>query len=198
MKKIEFNTFDITEFGGKKKIQDAYPELLAYSEYSKVKVNEWKVAILLTDMASPFIKIKDHNHKIDEIFRYLKIDKTRGSGKNIYDSAYNYSPSGVMDACSFLLMYQNNHDFANWFEQNIIYYNLLKRLREPLKEGENEDSYYKTKFGYSDQIDKLATRLKKLELDLFATSEMKAAAFRSQLTLRKNYAEKYAVEGQVE
>lgn len=195
---FDLNTFDISKFDNKVSIQEAFPELRAYTEYHHIGHREWKVAILLTDMGSPFIKIKDNNHKLDEIFRTLKIDKTKGGGKRIYEEAINYLPSNVMDACSFIIMYQNNHDFANWFEQNIIYYNLLKKLREPQKEGEDEDRYFVNKMQYSDRIDKLSERLKKLELQLFATNEMKAAAFRSQFRLRKNYAEKYAMGGQVE
>lgn len=188
--------FDVTKFGGRVKIQDSYPELLPYKQYHKISSEEWKVAIYMTSMGSDFVKIKDQVQKMEAIFSELKLDRKKHG--HIYDDAINYSAGNLMDACSFLIEYQNNHEFSAWYELNKLYYELLKQVRAPKKDGEDDDKFFDRKLQLQSKIDNMQDRLKKYETSLFGTAAMKAAAFRSKRKMEINWNEKYAQENQVE
>lgn len=189
--------FDVTKFGGKVKIQDAYPELLPYKEYHKISTEEWKCAIHMTSVGGDFVKIKDQTQKMEAIFAELGLDKTKHA--KIFTQGINHSPGNLMDACSFLIEYQNNHEFSAWYEMNKMYYELLRSVREPLNpKSDSYDRDFDIKLKRQDKINKMQEDLKKYETSLFGTAAMKAAAFRSKRALTVNWNEKYAQENQVE
>lgn len=190
--------FDVTKFGGRVSIQDAYPELLPYKEYEHITSEEWKVAILMTDVGSSFVKIKDQSQKIQNIFDELKIDRKKN--EKLYDEAVNQKQSSVVDACSFLIEYQNNHEFAAWFQLNKIYYELLQVISKPLDiNSQNYDKEFDRRMILQAKLSTMQADLKKYETSLFGTAAMKAAAaFRSKKKMHINYNEKYAQENQVE
>lgn len=191
--------FDVTKFGGKVSIQDAYPELLPYKEYDKIKSAEWKVAILMVDIGSDFVRIKDPKQKLDSIFKALSYDKTNLHSYIYYD-AVQQRESNVIDACSFLIEYQNNHEFSAWYELNKLYYELLRVISSPL--DDKSDSYdrdFDRKINLQVKLDKMQEDLKRYETNLFGTSAMKAAAaYRSKKKMMVNWNEKFADENQVE
>lgn len=190
--------FDITKFGDTVSIEQAYPELSAYKDISKIKSEEWKVAILSVDVASPFIKIKDVVHKTEEIFKHLKLSPKKGD-KKLFEDVVNYRQSSVIDACTFLIEYFNKHEFASWFQQNKLYYELSKVISVPL--NPTSDSYDKDldrKISLQTKQKTLLKDLKELEANLFGTAAMKAdVAYKSKHRIY-NWNEKYAVDNQVE
>lgn len=189
--------FDVNKFGGKKTIQSAYPELLAYKDIIKITSDEWKVAILISDVGSPFVKIKDTKQKLDEIFKVLDIDPT---SSDLYYDFLNQRQSGVIDACTFLIEYQNNHEFSAWFELNRLYYELLRVISVPLNpEDVNYDKAFDRKMLLQVKLKTMQEDLRKYETNLFGTSSMKAAAsYKSKKSRKLNWNEKYADNNQVE
>lgn len=191
--------FDVTKFGGKVSIQDAYPELLPYKDYCKITSTEWKVAILMVDVGSDFVKIKDPRQKMDSIFKELNIDKNNKYLETYHD-AIQYRQGNLMDACSFIIEYQNNHEFSAWYEQNKLYYELLRVISTPL--DETKDSYDKDfdrKITLQGKLESMQAKLKQYETNLFGTVAMKAAAaYRSKKKMMVNWNEKFADENQVE
>ena len=183
--------FDVSKFGGKVKIQDAYPELLPYKTYHHISANEWKVAIHMTSVGGDFVKIKDQVQKTEAIMSVLKLDKDKHP--DIYDQAVNYTAGNLMDACSFLIEYQNNHEFSAWYELNKLYYELLKQVRAPKGSDDIDDGkFFDRKLQLQSKIDDMQDRLKKYEISLFGTAAMKASAFRSKKKMEINWNEKYA------
>lgn len=192
--------FDISKFGGRVKIQDAYPELSAFKQVSKIKEEEWKVAILITDVGSPFVKIKDARQKLDEIFKEIDLDK-RKKHKSIYDGFIDQRQCGVVHACSFLIEYHNNHQFAAWYELNKMYYQLIEAISSN-KLDVKSDNYIKDledKMKLQDRLEKMQDSLTKYETALFGSKSMKAEAVaKSKKISIYNWNERFADENQVE
>lgn len=191
--------FDVTKFGGKVSIQDAYPELLPYKELEGISSEEWKVAILMVDIGSDFVRIKDPKQKMDSIFKELGLDKTNKHSDIYYDSVYQRQGK-LIDACSFLLEYQNNHEFAAWYEQNKLYYELLRVVAVQLDPDKDDyDKEFDRKLKLQDKLKSMQDDLKKYETNLFGTAAMKAAVmFRSKKKKMINWNEKFSEENGVE
>lgn len=199
MSKLNFDNlyFSIDKFGGKKKIQDSYPELLPYTEIKDISTEEWKVAILVTDLGSPFVKIKDGKQKIEEIFKALDLDKDK-KHSDIFRSFLDQKQGGIIHACTFLLEYFNNHEFAAWYELNKLYYQFVNVLRKPV-EDPNDDKELDKKLSLQTKLNSMQDTLKKYETNLFGSAAMKAdAAYKSTKARKMNWNEKYADENQVE
>lgn len=188
--------FDPTKFDGKKKVQDLYPELLPYTEFHGINHIDWKIAICISDIGSPFLKIKDEVQRLKEIFKYFSLDMKKESDR--YNSVLNYRQSDIMDVCAFIIEYLNNNEFSKWWEYQQMLNKMLKRVNTPIKDGEDEERYYKSKFLLIKNIDEISETVKKIDTELFGTAAMKAAVYRSKKKLKRNYAEKYADENQVE
>lgn len=190
--------FDVNKFGGKKNIQSSYPELLPYKEVSDIKPDEWKVAILYTDIGSPFVKIKDPLQKTEEIFDALGLDR-KSKHKQLFNDIVQQRISGVTTACTFLIEYQNNHEFASWFSLNKLYYKFIKQLDKPMTEEQEEDlKELKKRKDIQKDLDEMQVSLKKYETNLFGTAAMKAdTAYKAKKRIL-NWNEKFAVENQVE
>lgn len=202
MSKVNFENlyFDVTKFGGSTKIQDAYPELLPYKEVSKVSTEEWKVAILVTDVGSDFVKIKDPIQKIDEIFKTLGLDKKNKKNASIHKDFISQKNSNVITACTFLIEYHNNHEFAAWYGLNKLYYEVRRVIDEPLDpKSTNYDKDLDRKTKLQNSADGMLEKLKRYETDLFGSAAMKAdAAYKSKRQMKTNWNEKYAQDNQVE
>lgn len=188
--------FDITKFGGRVKIQDAYPELLPYKDLLKINEKDLKIGILISDMGSPLVKIKDYNQKIREIFNILKIDLKKN--KELFENIIDHRVCDVYGVVSFMLEYQNNLKFTLWWKNQEQFDNILKRMSAPKGEEQSEDAFDEYQFKTLQRLDTIRVTLEKLELDLFATAAQKAAVYRQKKTLKTNYAEKHAIENQVE
>lgn len=188
--------FDINKFGGRRKIQDVYPELLPYRDLLEISEIDWKIGICLSDIGSPILKIKDINQRAREIFDVLGLDKNKD--KNRFDDIINYNQGDIIRICLFMLEYLNNNKFSQWWKYQQRFQSMMDRLNRPLREGEDEDKYDQAQSKLQVNIDQLATSIEKFEIDLFGTAAMKAAVFREKLSLIRNYAEKHAKENQVE
>lgn len=188
--------FDVNKFGGKKNIQSSYPELLPYKEVSGIKPDEWKVAILYTDIGSPFVKIKDPLQKTEEIFDALGLDR-KSKHKQLFNDIVQQRISGVTQACVFLVEYQNNHEFAAWFSLNKLYYKFIKQLDKPM-EDEDDIKELTKRLDLQKKLSEMQDSLKKYETNLFGTAAMKAeTAYKAKKRIL-NWNEKFAVENQVE
>lgn len=188
--------FDPTKFGGKKKVQDIYPELLPYTELHGISDIDWKLGICLSDIGSPFLRIKDEVQRLREMFNFFGLDIKKDVKK--YESILSYEQSDIMDVCAFILEYLNNNEFSKWWSYQQMLNKMLKRVNIPMRSDEDEAKYYDQKFKLIKNIDEISKIVKEIDTELFGTAAMKAAVYRSKKKLKRNYAEKYADENQVE
>lgn len=199
MAKLDFTKciFDPTLLGVKKKVQEIFPELSAYKDIPETHI-DWQIGICLTDLESPFLKIKDHRQKLDAIYDFFKLNRIKGKDADLYQLVVAYRPCGVMDVCTFMIEYQNHYDFSQWFTKNQSFFELEAVIRKPYREADNnENTYWDRKFKNQERSAKIAAELKDLEVSLFGSVAMKTAAARSK-RLKMNYNEKFAEENQVE
>lgn len=188
--------FDITKFGGRQKIQDVYPELLPYKELYEISEVDWKIGICLSDIGSPFLKIKDISQRAREIFEFLGLTIKKERKK--FDSVVNYDQGDIMMICLFMIEYLNNNKFSQWWKYQERFQSMMNRLNRPIRKDEDEDKYDIAQTKLQKSIEELSKSIEKYDVELFGTAAMKAAVFREKLSLIRNYAEKHAVENQVE
>lgn len=202
MSKLNFDDlyFDVSKFGDKKPIDKVYPELSAYKEDIKnINWKEWKVAVLIIDIGSPFVKIKDPVQKINSVFEELGFDREK-KDEVIYKDYIEQRQSGIIDACSFLIEYFNNHKFAAWYEMNKTYYELNRAISKKLDPtSDRYDKDLDRKINLQAKADIMINSLTKYEVDLFGSASMKAdAVYKSKKRRKMNWNEKYADDNQVE
>jgi len=192
--------FDINKFGGKVSISDAYPELLPYTDVCNISSEVWKVAILMVDVGSDYIRIKDPKQKTDSIFQELGFDPKSPKYSSLYHDALQQRQSDLIDVCSFIIEYINNHEFGAWYELNKLYYELLRKVAVKLDpESDTYDSDFDKKLKYEERLSNMQKKLSTYEVNLFGTASMKAAVmYRSSKKKKMNWNEKYADENQVE
>lgn len=189
--------FDPLKFGGSTRIEDVYPETQYYTEFTKSSEHDIKVAILLSDLESPFLAIKDHKMRLIAIYDFLKMDRKGKKGKHKFEEIESYLYMPVFEICSVYLEMQNNHDFSAWWALNRTFYDLNRVMSKPLKDGDNEDNYVKRKLSIQKQLDEIQEALEQKEMKLFGSAKMKMAVARAKMKRKRTYAEKYAMEHQV-
>jgi hypothetical protein len=172
---------------------DFYPELSAYPEFVNVhNDNEIKIAIAISDMQSPFLKIKDPRMRINAIFEYLDIGLKSTLNQEFFERVLNYTDKYVFPACGRYLQMLNNHDFAAWWSLNIAYYGLVQESIKPMKEGGDAKKHAMEAAALSNQMDTMATKLKTYESRLFPDAKMKQKIVDENLKKIEFYPEKYA------
>lgn len=190
--------FDPTKFGKGKKIQNVYPETEYFEEFTNSNHEDIQVAILLCDDESPFLGIKDSRVKLTAIYDFLKIERKTKTSKDKFDKIEQFTYGPVFDICAVYLEMQNNHDFSSWWSLNRTFYDLSKVMSKPLRDNEDEGKYVARKLSIQKQIDQIQEAMEEKELKLFGTGKMRMAVARSQLKRMRTYAERHAMDNQVD
>lgn len=178
---------------------EAFPELSAFPEFKLVQEDKWiKVAILLSDFDSPFLKIKDNELRLRAIYDYVEIGLKTQKNQEEFQEVLEYKHIIVIDCCSRYLQMQNNHDFASWWSSNLLYYELIKEKNAPKSPGDSIDVYTNRKLKIEDNLERILVRIKEKEAMLFKDSKMRMAIARSQVQKIKTYPEQMAEENTVE
>lgn len=184
---------DISKVSGKVRMIDFYPELSAYPEFVNVhNDNEIKIAIAISDMQSPFLKIKDPTMRIKSLFEYLDIGLKTKMNQEFFDRVLNYTDPVVFPACGRYIQMLNNHDFAAWWSLNIAYYGLVQESIKPMKADGDARKHATEAAALSNQMDAMATKLKTYELRLFSDARMKQKVVDEQLKKISFFPEKYS------
>lgn len=188
--------YDFTLVPPKMAIVDYFKELKVFSEFASCQDdNDIKIAILLTDKSSPFVKIKDTTQRAVAIFDFIGIiDKTK------FNSVIDYTNKTIFLICSAYLQMQNNHLFALWWNTNQSFYMLINEMSKPLLKSEAKDipKEVAMRLNIQKQADNIRQDLLKIEAELFSDSAMKHAIALSKITKMRTYPEMYAISNQVE
>lgn len=199
---VEFDTskclFDPSKFGGKKRIQDIYPETSAYEEFTGSFEDEIKIAILLSDFNSPFIKITEYKPKVTSIFDYLKLDRKDKKYEILFNHLVTFNELRIFSICALYIQIQNNDDFAYWWNLSQLFYSLMSEMGRPRDKETSVINDVNMKLKIQKQADEIKNTLRECTIDLFGSTEMKMAAARAKLNQTRTYAEMYAVENSVE
>lgn len=189
--------FDPLKFGGSTRIEDVYPETSYYTEFTKSSEHDIKVAILICDVNSPFIPIKDMRMRLIAIYDFLGMDRTSKKAKEKFNNIEKYAYMPVFEICSIYLEMQNNHDFSAWWSLSRTFYDLNNVMSQPIKEHDDVDRYVTRKLKIQKQLDEIQDALEEKELRLFGNAKMKMAVARSKMKRVRTYAEKYSMDHQV-
>lgn len=201
MSQLDFSklVYDISKIPTGESVIDFFPELGAYTEFESAKDdNEIKIAILLSDFESPFIKIKDIKQKSLAIFKYLNIELNSKVNKDLFEKVLNYQHERIFGICGSYLQIQNNHDFTHWWNLNQLYYSLMIEMGKPRETNEDVSRYVDRKLKIQKQSEPIKNDLLKVEAELFSDSKMKMAIAKSKITQIRTSAEKNAQINQVE
>lgn len=187
--------FDPAKFGGAKKIDSVYPETSVYPEFKKGREAEIKIAILLSDFKSPFLKIKDHKQRVESIFSFLKVKTDVVANRKMLEDVVAFKSGSIFSICAAYIEIQNNDEFAYWWNLNQLYYSLMAEMGRPREEGTSVVNDVKMKLSIQKQADEIKQTLADCATNLFGTAEMKMAVARAKLDKEKTrtYAEKYAI-----
>lgn len=192
--------YDISVKGDLLKI---YPELNAYEEFVAAhNDNEIKIALLISDEGSPFLKVKDFKQKLLSIFDLLEISLKNDKGKQLFNEILNYANERIAAMCGLFLELQNNHDFTYWWNTNQLYYSLMSEMgkpREKDKDGKLEPikDYVDRKLKIQKQAEPIKSDLLNVEAELFSDSKMKASIAKAKIKKIRTYAEMFADENSV-
>lgn len=186
---------DISKVKPGQKMIEAFPELSVYVEFNSVQDDNWiKLAILLADLDSPFLKIKENDLRVRAIFDFLEIGMKTPKALEYFDRVLNYKHEAVFDCCSKYLQMQDNDSFASWWSSKILYYELIKEKNKPKESGDSIDVYINRKFKIDDNLEKIAERIRVKEVLLFKDTKMRRAVANAELKKIKTYPEKFAEE----
>lgn len=183
---------DFTQAPAGVKVIDHFPELTPYPEFINAFDNEIKIAILIADIESPFLKIKDNESRLKAIFEFLDIGLMNLKTKELFNSVLNYTHGRVIDACCRYIQIQNNHDFASWWSLNLAFYELQKQSVKTREANEDVTKFVKGKTETSKEMDRIATMLKDYEARLFKDTKMKQKMVEQQLKKISFFPEKMA------
>lgn len=187
--------FNPSRFGGDTKIQDVYPESSAYTEFLSPE-EDIKIAILLSDFKSPFLKIKDHKQKVQMIFKFLGINTKTGRYKKVLEDIEDFRDRSIYPLCAIYIQIQNNEEFSYWWNLSQLYYELMAEMGRPREQGESLDRNVNMKLKIQKQADEIKETLSDCSVNLFGTSEMKMAVARAKLEKTRTYPEMHAEQAE--
>lgn len=189
--------FDPSRFGGSVRIGDIYPETEYYNEFKNSSEHDIKLAILISDLESPFISIKDTRMRLIAIYDYLDMDRKSKKGKEKFEEIERYSYMPVFDICSVYMEMQNNHDFSAWWSLSRTFYDLNRVMGQPMSQTDDVDKYVTRKLRIQKQLDEIQEALQDKESRLFGSAKSKMAIARAKMKRERTYAEKHAMDNQV-
>ena len=146
----------------------------------------------MADLESPFIKIKEAQIRMRAIFDFLQIGLKTPANQELFELALSYRHERIIAACCRIIQIINNHDYASWWTLNLSFYDLQKESAIPKGKDDNTAKYVATKIAITDQMDKIAAKLKDYEARLFADVRLKQALVDQELKKISLYPERMA------
>lgn len=177
-----------------KKLIDHYSELAGFEEFKKAPDDVIKIAILTGDLESPFVRIKNREDMLNEIFSFLGIDKSKS--KNLYEGILHFKSLVYLNAWLKYMFIVNETEFTDYLLAKKDYEYFLQKSREQKPKDMDDDRYLQLRKKLREQISELGSEIRNLEARLFPDSR---AAREAALIEAKNkielYPEKYARSG---
>lgn len=180
------------------KLVEQFSELSAFPEFRNVMDdNEIKIAILMGDVDSPFIRIRNRETMLNSIFDYLDIPTKTKSDQEFFNKILHYKHSGVTGCWVRYIQILHDTDWTDWSMAQQTYNFLLFESQNPQEKDEGPDKYLARRLKIQDSIKKIGVDIKSIESKLFPDSKAAREAALHENKLILTYAEKYAEENTV-
>lgn len=186
---------DFTTCPSNVRLVEHFPQLSAYPEFKNIfDDNEIRIAIAISDIESPFIKIRENELRLQALFEFLDIGLKTIQKKEFFNQVLEYKHPRIFPACSRYIQMINNHDFASWWMLNVAFYDLHKESIKPREKDQELRSYVRAKSDVAQEMDKISTKLKDYEARLFRDTRMKQAVVELELKKIVTFPEMLAEE----
>jgi hypothetical protein len=183
---------DFTRCPNNERLVKFFPELSVYPEFNDAEDNLISIAICITDLKSPFIRV-DHQLRLTQIFDFLGMGLKTQKNQELFHNLLFYKHVGLINMCARYLQHFNNHDFTRWWTLNLSYYEIQRAAIEPKMEGEDINKYYTRKMSMQGQMDTMSNKLIEYEERLFDDAKLKQAIHAQKLKEKiHTYPEQFA------
>ncbi len=174
-------------------LREKFPELNSFNEFLECDDNMLKIAICMGDIDSPFIRIKERDMMVREIFAYLDIDVKTNLA--MFERIVQYRHPKVMGAWLRYLQILHETEFTNWLLCRKDFDFFLMQSNEPKMTKESDMLYYKRRIEIRERVQELGHEMRRIEAKLFPDSKAaREAAIIEQGMKIKLFAEMYAEE----
>lgn len=174
-------------------IREKFPELNGFSEFMECTDDMIKIAILIGDIDSPFVRIRDREVMVRTVFEYLNIDVK--TNKSMFERVVAYRHPKIMGAWLRYLQILHETEFTNWQLCRKDFDFFLAQTNDIKMDKEGEISYYKRRNIAREQVRELGAEMRRIEAKLFPDSKAaREAAIIEQGLKISLWAEKYAEE----
>lgn len=182
---------DFTKIPRGESLKEAFPELTAFSEFHECTDDMIKIAICIGDVDSPFVRIKDRETMVREVFSYLNIDLK--TNQSMFDKIVKYRHPKVMGAWLRYLQILHETEFTNWVLCKKDFEFFLMQSNEPKMDKESDLNYYKRRVEIRARVQELGADMRRIEAKLFPDSKAaREAAIIEQGLKISLWAERYA------
>lgn len=176
-----------------------FPQLSAFPEFKDADDNEIKIAIAISDLESPMIKINDRESMLIALFEFLEIPTDKPKQKEFFNEVFYYRHEKIAMCKARYLQMLHNTDWTEWVTANDTFtYLTFESVKPQKKEGESDEQYMKKRVKIKEDLRTTGRQLKELEAIIFIDS--KSAREAALVEAKKgiiSYPEKYAVKRQV-
>lgn len=182
---------DISTLAPGEAIREKFPELNSFPEFYECSEDQIKIAILLGDIDSPFVRIKDRESMVKAIFEYLNIDTH--TNVSMFEKIIAYRHPLVIGAWLRYIQILHETDFTDWLLCKKDYEFFISQTNDIKMDKESDLNYYKRRNEARERVRELGQEMRKIEAKLFPDSKAarEAALAESRMKIRL-YAEKHA------
>lgn len=172
-------------------LREKFPELNSFTEFTECTDDMIKIAICMGDIDSPFIRIKERDMMVREIFAYLNIDVHTNLA--MFERIVAYRHPKVMGAWLRYLQILHETEFTNWLLCRKDFDFFLMQSSEPKMAKESDMLYYKRRVEIRERVQELGHEMRRIEAKLFPDSKAaREAAIIEQSMKIKLFAEMYS------
>ena len=164
-----------------------FPELNAFKEFTKADSDDdIKVAILIGDPDSPFVRIKDRPTMVRAVLDHLKIPVETEEEKTYFDNIVNYRELSVAGCWIRYVQIMHNTLFTDWVMAQKTYNLVLFELNK------DEGIELNKRLTLQKELRTLGASLREIEGLVFLDSKAAQEAALLEVTKISLYAERYA------
>lgn len=172
-------------------IRDKFPEFNLFTEFIECTDDMLKIAALMSDVDSPFIRIKEREIMVKAILDYLHIDTK--TNQSMIEKIVAYRHPKIMGAWLRCLQILHENEFTDWVLARKDFDFFLMQSNEPKFEKESDLNYYKKRVEIRERVSELGKEVRRIEAKLFPDSKAaREAAIIEQGMKISLWAERYA------
>lgn len=172
-------------------IRDKFPEFNLFTEFIECTDDMLKIAALMSDVDSPFIRIKEREIMVKAIFDYLHIDTK--TNQSMIEKIVAYRHPKIMGAWLRCLQILHENEFTDWVLARKDFDFFLMQSNEPKFGKESDLNYYKKRVEIRERVSELGKEVRRIEAKLFPDSKAaREAAIIEQGMKISLWAERYA------